>query len=163
MIVFTSNNQTTNSNRDNIDSLAYHSSQTTSDWVEMKPTIAPPARGHHAGQMAYDSESDRMILFSGDLDSGPGWIVSINDTWAYDYNTNTWENMTDDQMRNNGRILGHMAYDSESDRIILFGGSDCRYMANSTKPGETWSYDYNTNTWTNLTTADGPQLEENIL
>lgn len=133
-----------------------YSTQATSDWVKMNPAIAPPARYYLGGQMAYDSESDRVIIFSGAVQSGVGWFISINDTWAYDYNSNIWENMTNEQMRDNGRIYGGMAYDSESDRIILFGGADSRYMANSTRVGETWSYDYNTNTWTNLTTANGP-------
>lgn len=150
LVIVTLNNQPTPSSQNDIQCLINNSSPPNSDWVEMKPSIAPPPRYHHWGHTAYDSESDRLILFSGDM----GEYTSINDTWAYDYNTNTWENMTTNETH--GRYITALAYDSESDRIILFGGSDKNSLASSTEPGETWSYDYNTNTWTNLTTPTGP-------
>ncbi|MHA1995858.1 MAG: Kelch repeat-containing protein [Candidatus Hodarchaeales archaeon] len=140
---------------DDQDSL-YSSLQTTSDWVEMSPAIAPPARYHHWGQTAYDSQSDRVILFSGD---NGNYQKIFNDTWAYDYNTDTWENLTTPEMKNIARFGASMAYDSESDRIIMFGGwkwKPYQTVAQSTGVGETWSYDYETNTWTNLTTEDSP-------
>jgi hypothetical protein len=44
-----------------------------------------------AATMAYDSESDRVILFGGCL----GQTV-WNETWAYDYNDNKWEKISGD-------------------------------------------------------------------
>jgi hypothetical protein len=68
-------------------------------------------------------------------------------TWAYDYNTNTWENIT---VNINPEIrYGHtMVYDSESDRIIMFGGYS--YLNAKGLCDETWAFDYNTATWTKL-------------
>ncbi|NHJ02979.1 MAG: hypothetical protein EAX86_12660 [Candidatus Heimdallarchaeota archaeon] len=131
-------------------------SQSSSDWVEMSPVIAPPARYHHAFQTAYDSQSDRIILFSGD---NGDYSRMFNDTWAYDYNTNTWENLTTPEMKNVAKLAAAMAYDSESDRIIMFGGWKWAHghsVYQDTGVGETWSYDYETNIWMNLTTENSP-------
>jgi len=45
-------------------------------WVKLKTIPLPPQRAYHA--MAYDAESDRLILFSGD--SGPGYLQMYSDT-----------------------------------------------------------------------------------
>ncbi|NHJ21949.1 MAG: hypothetical protein EAX91_13465 [Candidatus Lokiarchaeota archaeon] len=103
-------------------------------WQKMSPVLAPPARMNHG--MAYDSESDRMILFGGYSGS-----IFFNDTWAYDYNTNTWEELTN-PTHPSPRGAHTISYDSESDRIVLFGGSRL-----SVTLDDTWLYDYNTNIW----------------
>jgi hypothetical protein len=48
-------------------------------WTNMNPSTHPGARSHHA--MAYDSQSDRVILFGGY--SGRKYYY-YSDTWAYD-------------------------------------------------------------------------------
>lgn len=109
-------------------------------WTNMNPSLHPPARSQHA--MAYDSKSDRIILFGGDKN---GHHSFLGDTWAYDYNTNTWTNMSP-KISPSARDRHAMVYDSRSDRIILFGGYNGNDYLN-----DTWSYNYNTNTWTNMT------------
>src|SRR3989442_13124168 len=42
---------------------------------------------------------------------------------------------------------GVMVYDSESDRVVLFGGTN-------RGAGETWAYDLNANSWTNMTPGE---------
>jgi len=116
----------------------------TDSWTEMKPSISPSARTHH--YMTYDAESDRVIVWAG---SG----TSCRNVWAYDFNTNTW---TDDYTIKGptlGATWGWLAYDSESDRSILFGGG--------TRDGKvatdaTWVYDYNTNKWTEMKPSEVP-------
>jgi hypothetical protein len=112
----------------------------TNTWQNMAPSVAPSARYGHA--IVYDSESDVVILFGGY--DGTDYL---GDTWAYDYNTNTWTNMGPIGAPS-ARYLHAMAYDSESDHVILFGGSG--------GSGDTWSYDYNTNTWTNMVPGVAP-------
>jgi hypothetical protein len=89
--------------------------------------------------MAYDAESDRIVLFGG----GTNPTNSFDDTWVYDYNTDTWTEMQPDA-RPPARGYHGIVYDPESDRILLWGGT--------TMPGvvdpRVWAYDYNTNTWT---------------
>ena len=127
-------------------------SQEDEDWVNLMPLVTPPARYHAWGQTTYDSQADRIILFGGEK-STYGYLF---DTWAYDYNTNTWENRTTPQMVNEGKCIACLAYDSESDRIIMFGGTDENYFFGSSGIGETWSYDYANNNWTEMTPTISP-------
>ncbi|MEE9174342.1 MAG: kelch repeat-containing protein [Thermoplasmata archaeon] len=111
-------------------------------WLPMNPDPRPPARDLHA--MAYDSQSDRVILFGGDV----GQVVLGDDTWAYNLSANTWTEMTP-VLSPSPRWFHTMAYDSESDRVILFGGI-VEPQGDGIASNETWAYDYDTNTWSDL-------------
>jgi N-acetylneuraminic acid mutarotase len=119
----------------------------TNVWKQKFPAATPG--GHSGGDMTYDSKADRSILsiFSDD------W--SEVQTWTYDANTNTWE-----RRANGPRLLvgQRIAYDSESDRIILFGGWDLAKLTPGGLVNETWAYDYNTDTWTNMAPSFRPQI-----
>jgi len=120
----------------------------TNKWTDMNPSTHPSPRWGH--RMAYEEESDRIILFGGSIGLPPNPVV-LNDTWAYDYNSNTWSNMTPTTSPTG--VLNHgLAYDTNSDRIILFGGWD-EALVNS---GDTWVYDFNTNSWVNETSTSSP-------
>ena len=93
-------------------------------------------------------------------DSNPDGVrLTFNDTWSYDYNTNTWTNITSATYPANYNF-GSVAYDTESDLVIVFGGTNGRNAYNDptggTYNGETWSFDYNTNTWDNITPSVSP-------
>jgi N-acetylneuraminic acid mutarotase len=113
-------------------------------WTEMKPASGPTARTSFG--LAYDSESDRVILFGGE--DAIAW--SVSDTWAYDYNTNTWTEMAKGPGNRSGF---RMAYDSESDRIILFGG----FRNPNEFLNDTWAYDFNSDTWTQMQPGTSPK------
>ncbi|MBN1965892.1 MAG: SH3 domain-containing protein [Anaerolineae bacterium] len=104
------------------------------------PTPAP--RGYHC--MTYDVESDRVILFGGEI--GPPPLPPLNDTWSYEVATNTWTQMAPAQSPSPGE--GPLAYDVQSDRAILFLGTIG--WPPLEVPSETWAYDLNTDTWTNV-------------
>ena len=105
-------------------------------WVQMSPGTSPGGFG--GGDMAYDSESDRIILsvITDDL--------STLQTWAYDANSDTWTQMKDGPQHMVGQRI---VYDSESDRIVMFGGFE---FSKYKLVDETWAYDFNTDTWTNM-------------
>jgi N-acetylneuraminic acid mutarotase len=118
-------------------------------WIEMKPTSGPPPRC--AVDIVYDSKSDRIILFGGASGATRKTASVLNDTWAYDYNTNTWTEMA----KGPEDHLGYrMAYDSESDRSILFGGMDLSFKLYN----DTWAYDFNTDTWTEMQPSTSPPV-----
>ena len=129
----------------------------TDTWTNMTPAVSP--LGRIAAEMAYDSESDRVIMFGGHhspdksafLD--PTGQVYQTGTWAYDFNSNTWENVTDELANPNPRVGHAMAYDSESDAVILFGGHT--HLNTAGMQDETWMYDYNEKMWTHLSTTEG--------
>jgi N-acetylneuraminic acid mutarotase len=118
-------------------------------WTEMRPNIKPSPRRFHG--MAYDAQSDRVILFGGRYqDPVSGNVSYLNDTWAFDLNTGTWTNMTPDGSPS-PRAEHALAYDVENDRIILFGGRWKNEVYS-----ETWSYDFDNNSWTNMDPNTAP-------
>ena len=111
-------------------------------WTQMKPASAPSKRSDYG--FVYDAKADRVILFGGFTYNIDPLNWGFDDTWAYDYNTDTWTEMA----KGPAGILGiRLAYDSESDRIILFGGW---HMKNKRFFNETWVFDFNANTWTSM-------------
>jgi N-acetylneuraminic acid mutarotase len=118
----------------------------TDTWTNLEPSTAPPPLA--GARMVYDVESDRMILFGGIDVSNKGWYA--NETWAYDYDTNTWTQM-DPEVRPPGVNYHPMAYDASADRIILIGSDAYE------KTDDTWVYDYNTDTWEKRETTDSPK------
>lgn len=114
----------------------------TNQWIQMKPLSEPAGRS--AAELAYDIESDQVIMFGGATASNWG----LDETWAYNYNTNTWKEMAKGPAKHLG---ARIAYDTESDRVVLFGGYDLAHLLN-----DTWVYDYNSDTWTEMKPSINP-------
>jgi N-acetylneuraminic acid mutarotase len=90
--------------------------------------------------------NERALVFSGYGTSGP----TVNDTWAYDYSTNTWEEMSP-ATAPHARYGAAFAYDEVDETMIIFGGNSNGYFS------DTWSYNYETDTWTELAPLAHPQ------
>jgi N-acetylneuraminic acid mutarotase len=120
----------------------------TNTWENRNPTSSPPALGAHA--LAYESKNEVVILFGGDVDP----FLSTAETWVYDYDTNTWTNLTT-SIAPPPRSGHSMVYDTQSERIILFGG---QYWDGQFEFAyhDTWTYNYDTNQWTNVTPTISP-------
>lgn len=116
-------------------------------WQEMMPSDVPPSS---EGPMAYDEKVDRIIYFAA-LDGqtfGP-----LSETWVYDDNGDTWTKLTTTQSPTPGMVGARMVYDSESERMILFGGYD---IPNNGYFSETWVFDSAANSWTKMEPAVSP-------
>ncbi len=121
----------------------------TNTWTSMTTNMTGPSPSPQGwSKMVYDSESDRIVLVGGVDYSVEPWL-DYDDTWAYDYNTNTWEKMNPSRHPESGEL----AYDVESDRIIAFGGG-----GQEGEYDETWAYDYNTDTWEKMSPMIKPSL-----
>jgi N-acetylneuraminic acid mutarotase len=95
--------------------------------------------------LAFDSRSRKVIVFQPFVpDDVTTWRI---ETWAFDVDTRTWENRHPAGEQPPSRWGSRMAYDAESDRVVLFGGSD---IFTEHPLGDTWAYDYESNAWTNL-------------
>ncbi len=127
-------------------------------WTDLKATHNPS--GRWLARMAYDAESDRTILFGG-IDSSqtndssnfmdpedPTLAVSFAETWAFDFKTKDWTQMNP-SLHPAGLSTQSMSYDSESDRIILWG-------ALQNPESVVWTYDLNANSWERIPYTDGP-------
>ena len=133
-------------------------------WEQMSPPQTP--NGRTRGEVTYDSESDRVILFGGTLNSGYSANDIMNDLWTYDLNDNLWMNVDWDwnemtpALSPDPTTYPAMTYDSESDLVVLFGGhNEALYQANGYwGDNETWTYDYNSNTWTEMSPSTAPSL-----
>ncbi len=109
--------------------------------------VGGPGPELHGARMVYDSASDRLIAFGGD-----DFSTLFDNTWAYDYETDTWTKM-DPLKPPSARSFYAMAYDEGSDRVILFGGFD----EFDDSLGDTWAYDYDRDRWTRLSRTGGPE------
>lgn len=117
-------------------------------WKEMSPEEAP---GGFSGSMSYDTRADRAILVLNTDPETPNYFdYKSSQTWAYDLNTDTWTRLADGP---SGRLGARVAYDSESDKMILFGGFA---LANGQLFNETWAYDFSTDTWTQMRPSLSP-------
>ncbi len=123
----------------------------TNTWTNMSPASNPPACEFYS--IAYHSGEDKVVLFGGHVSGTSGNWLNHNETWVYDYNTNTWTDM-DPVLAPPAMSGGAMDYDSESDLIVLHGGWPDGGVTEVLS--ETWTYDLTTNTWTNVTTSNEP-------
>ncbi|MCI0565525.1 MAG: hypothetical protein MN733_44240, partial [Nitrososphaera sp.] len=108
-------------------------------WREMRPDPAPTPRA--ASSLVYDPGSMRMFLFGG---FSFGHSVVSNDTWAYDYPTNSWTDLNPVTAPSERASYG-MALDSKRDKLVLFGGFTENGYFN-----DMWAYSLRENSWKEL-------------
>jgi hypothetical protein len=99
-------------------------------WRKIELETSPEQRAEAA--IAYDKLNNRIILFGGyTLENGK--LKRFGDTW--EFSGNKWRKLSDkDISPRNGAAL---AFDSNLDRIVLFGGST-ENKDYGEKTGETW-------------------------
>jgi hypothetical protein len=132
----------------------------TERWTQLHPSVSPAARD--GACMAYDRDLGKVVLFQGNAPGAPG-----DRTWAYDASAGTWVDL-----KTNGAppaFEATMAYDPVSGRLLLFGGIRALSSADADDAGtadpepllgDTWAYDAQTNTWTDLKPAVEPPARE---
>jgi hypothetical protein len=97
--------------------------------------------------MAWDAKDGYLLMFGG-ARYGPSGNITYNDTWAW--TGDGWRQLNP-QVSPPGRTFPAMAFDPESQNVILFGGG----AANSDAPrNDTWAW--NGSTWTELRPANAP-------
>ncbi len=121
------------------ETLAYDYASNT--WTDRHPAVSPPGPAAGLHSMVYDAAADRIVLYG----------VSFHETWTYAYDTNIWTDMSPRQPPS--VVSPSLAYDAHADRVILYGGV---LNASNTLSNETWNYDLNTNTWTNVSVSPHP-------
>jgi len=119
----------------------------TGAWRQQPAADGPSGRfGAVAG---YDAQSDRVVVFGGARTLEENAAVEMfRDTWAYDVDTDTWTEMSPETSPP-ARGYAAMAYDPESDRLLMFGGSGVDEEMDAT----VWAYDLEADTWTPIEAA----------
>ncbi len=92
--------------------------------------------------MTFDSSNQRCILFGGQVGQD-----MVDHTWSYNATENSWVRHYP-EITPPGRITGAFAFDSKFNVSILFGGGGEDYIS----LGDTWSYSFEDNTWTDMST-----------
>ncbi len=117
------------------------------NWTNMNPPTSPPTR--IAGAMAYNSLSNKVILFGGHV----GGSSFLTDTWIYEVAANNWTQMFPDTSPGARRLAG-VCFDTSIAKTVIFGG----YGAS--RFGDTWTYDLVTNTWNQLDPSITPPARD---
>lgn len=91
-----------------------------------------------AAMMAYDPVQDRTLLFG-------GWTgaACVQETWSWNGGTATWADLAP-ATQPTGRCYHGCWYDSVRQQVYVAYGQD----SVGTALGDTWSYDWTGNTWT---------------
>jgi len=125
-------------------------------WTQMSPQMSPPAM--YGCMMVYDRANQASLLHGGHWSSSTqsgihGYISSI---WVYDLDEDSWTEIQT-ASKPPGRYWHMMAYDTSRGESLIHGGS-----AGGDNPmSDAWTYDYATNTWTQVTQDGGPGQREN--
>ncbi len=109
-------------------------------WTNLNSKGTPS--GLLGARMVYDAKADRVILFSGmnvPVPANGSWSFS-DETWAYDYHTNTWSNLHP-KVSPPGQSYFSMVYDTTTDQVLAWIKPD-NGGANTL-----WAYDDAQNTW----------------
>lgn len=107
-------------------------------WSEIITVIKPDIRYWHG--MVYDSNNQKVIVFGGRNLGAPGQALA--DTWEFDLSTNEWAEILPGSHPSR-RMDFSMVYDNNVQKTILFGG----FRFDDITLGDTWTYTYNTNSW----------------
>jgi N-acetylneuraminic acid mutarotase len=119
---------------------------TTLEWVNLNPSNPPSPRD--SASMVFNPSTGKNILFG-----GFNGTTYLNDTWAFDLDTDSWTNLIPPLSANSPpiRARASMAFDPSTGLIILFGGFN-----GALDLDDTWAYDSFTNSWTNLNIVTSP-------
>jgi hypothetical protein len=115
--------------------------------------FAAAPSGRTATRMVYNTETAHMILFGGTtkVDAGTRQSYDLADTW--EWNGDRWVQLYPAHSPK-GRSFHTMVYDSNHDRVLLFGGKSGTATANATQFNDTWSFDGAD--WTQINTPNAP-------
>jgi hypothetical protein len=126
------------------DTWEYDSS--TSSWTQKNPQSFPTARMSPGMAPLYGY--DKALLFGGYTWVG-GWTY-FNDSWVYDSSDGEWIQKSPSNAPG-GRHGPAMATFDGTDKVLLYGGQ----VTGWNFVGETWLYDFSTDTWTNKNPSGG--------
>jgi hypothetical protein len=119
-------------------------SYTENSWTSLTLTPSPSARSNHA--MVYCNETNEIILYGGQGQGG-----NPTNTWSFDCDTQTWFQVMTATNPGVHHSLA-MAYDSQENVVILFGG----FGDDGLERDDTWKFDCSTREWTELHPSSAP-------
>ncbi|CAG9314812.1 unnamed protein product [Blepharisma stoltei] len=102
---------------------------------------SPPSKREYA-LLAYNNETDNLIVFGGNLDVS----IVYNDVWSFSLETKTWSNLVPlSQISPIPRIFFGGFVDSVKNKLYIFGGLTLNGPLN-----DMWSYDLKSLQWNSI-------------
>jgi uncharacterized protein (TIGR03437 family) len=94
-----------------------------------------------------------MVISHGFTNAG-----RFDDTWAFSFATNAWQDVSPAGTRPLRRCLHHAAYNAAGDRMFLYGG--CASGFGPCPLADLWAFDLAANRWTERTVQPGPPARD---
>jgi len=116
---------------------------TANTWSEYTPTGGPPNIRYGAAG-GFDPVSADLVTFAGFTNMG-----RFHDVWRVDATGSAWTDVSPGTGPLE-RCLHSASYDSQENRLIMYGGQNAGPQA------DIWAFDLTLNTWTELTPAVSP-------
>lgn len=123
-------------------------------WEQLAPDPSPGVRARHATTV--DTTRDRMIVFGGRRRAGTTSYTLLNDVWAFDFATDTWEQLVTTGTGPTPRWAPTAVYDSVRDRVLVFGGNPSTDSLSYTGSADLFALDVATGAWSRITATGGP-------
>jgi Galactose oxidase, central domain len=117
-------------------------------WQPVTANGTPPDPSLISPAMAYSARAQQVYLFGGATDTGYN-----SNLYSYDVPTQTWTLINPVGAAPLGRNYCGFAYDSTNDIFLLYGGRNGGSIL-----GDTWAYNPETNTWTQLSPFQSPPI-----
>ncbi len=116
-------------------------------WTDITPGGTAPT-GRRQASAILDPVDHRMVIFGGTTGT------TSNEVWAFDLDTNTWENLTPaaGPPAPTARITPASVYDPHGHQMIMWSGQG----QGGTFFNDVWSFDLTDNTWSQYAPAGGP-------
>jgi hypothetical protein len=118
-------------------------------WQSKTPGGTPPNPSLVLPGVAYSSNAQQIFLYGGFLAS-----TYFSDLYTYNVSSNVWTKINPvGGVKPPPRYRTNFAYDSTNNVFLLFGGTNASGVI-----GDTWVYDPVANTWTQLSPAQSPSI-----
>lgn len=117
---------------------------TSNRWEELKGDPRPAAR--YGTILDYDLKRHGALTFAGFTSEGG----RFDDTWNFSLDADSWQDLGPAGPRPGRRCLHMGAYDSDKDRLMIYGGQRGGPL------DDLWAFDLNTKTWRELTPQTKP-------
>ncbi|CAG9310880.1 unnamed protein product [Blepharisma stoltei] len=111
--------------------------------IETIPEWGNPPNPRKLSSMIYDSNSNRIILFSGISDEG----VYYDDIWSFNLDSSTWKELYPSNTNTPGPRIGAAIFFNEASNQVIIAGGKTLSGASS----DVWSFDLTTLAWSQLT------------
>jgi len=116
-------------------------------WLPVVTSGSPPS-GRWGHRAAYDADAGRMYVFAGKAGEYP-----VNDVWALDLETMTWQQLSPSGTPPAARISSMMAYCPSRHSLVVYGGTDAAPM------GDVWELKLDSMRWRALSPSGSAPAE----